>query len=226
MKARPTTLFTVLLLLSIGGSAQGALLYALDDGTSETALGTGQGNDLLWLNSFDTQPGAELITAIQVQWGISTSFTGADLPVSVLLYDDPNNDGNPMDAVLLTSAMTTAMQYGTGNYVEVAIAPTEVSGGFFVAALLEDAPDGSTFMAALDTTTPAGRSWALAGDLDPNDLSAAQNLPNGINPPTDANFALRAVGEAAARPIPEPSAAALFVAGGALVSQSLRRRKR
>lgn len=220
MNRKRTTRLALVLAFAFGGTAH-ALPYAIDDGVAETVLGTVQNSDLLWLNSFETQPGGEIITTLSAQWGLVPSFTGADLPVSLLLYNDPSNDGNPSDAVLLTSVATTATQYGTGNFVDMAITPTEVSGTFFVAALLEDAPDGSTFMAPIDLNSPAGRSWSLSGNIDINDLSGALNLPNGVNPPTDGNFMLRAVGV----PIPEPATLLLVCVGAAGLAGFRRRRK-
>jgi len=213
-----TGLLGLLVAIALAPAAEATSLYQLDDGTAETAFGQSAGQDMLWLNGFETQPGAEVVTAIQVQWGVNVTHSGAGRPVSVLLYDDPNNDGNPADAILLTSAATTATPYGTGVFAEVPITPTQVSGTFFVAALHEDAPNGLTFMAAMDATTPQGRSWILhstsGSSIDPNDLSGANQLPTG-SPGTDANFGLRAV----AVPVPEPGTAGLLLAGLAALSR-------
>ncbi|WP_141491728.1 T9SS type A sorting domain-containing protein [Longimonas halophila] len=160
-----------------GGLDPSEFIYTLDDGSSENNIGITSGADILWLNAFETQDGAATITAIASAFGTSLA-TGS--PVEFLLYDDPNNDGDPTDATLLTS-VTTQSDVSGGDQLQVEpITPTTVSGVFFVAVL---APS-STTPAPIDETTDVGASWvgtAASGAFDTTDLS-------GLSPIADAGF--------------------------------------
>jgi len=94
------------------------LLYALDDGGAETSIG-GVVGDILWLNAFTAVAGSEKITEIHVAWGrtpateLGPSNVPNFAPCSVILYEDPNDDGDPSDAVFLTSTATTVQNVDT-----------------------------------------------------------------------------------------------------------------
>ena len=113
---------------------KGGAFYQVDDGTMETGIGLGAEGDLLWLNCFDAVAGQQLITSIDVAWGNMTNGK----PASVLVYEDPNNDGNPTDAVLLEKVDTTVAYAGTDTFTTVPITPVTVTGKFFIAALVCD----------------------------------------------------------------------------------------
>ena len=207
------------LCLVLGGAAGPAAAitqYLLDDGDPETAFGMSLNNDLLWLNVFEALPGAETVVSIELMWSHSGFTNGAGGPATVLLYDDPNDDGDPTDGVLLTSVLTTMEQKGTETLVSVPIPATVVSGFFMVAALVTDAPNGLLFPAAMDISAPQGRSYIGFGvDLDPSTLAGVNAVGTVGNPSTDANFVLRATA------VPEPSTALLTLGG--LAALGLRR---
>ena len=119
--------------------------------------------------------GSEEITSIDVAWGPMTDGK----PSSVLVYQDPNNDGDPTDAVLLTTADTTVANAGTDIFTSVPISPVTVTGKFFVGVLLrnQSSNEAST---PIDTDSSAQRSWIVAhytpGGLDINNL-ANNDLP-------------------------------------------------
>jgi hypothetical protein len=56
--------------------------------------------DYVWLNHYTVVPGGQYITHISQPW---TWSTHSGDPITLLVYDDPNNDGDPHDAVLLTA---------------------------------------------------------------------------------------------------------------------------
>jgi len=78
--------------------------YIHDDGHAEFSIGTGGSSaDICWLQYFDPVGGVERITHISATFGID--WSPGHIPpgtyAHVYLWDDPNNDGDPSDAVLL-----------------------------------------------------------------------------------------------------------------------------
>jgi hypothetical protein len=135
--------------------------YALDDGTGNATWGA-SGQTYFWLNQFTVIAGLPTITAVRIAWGASATGLNGE----ILIFDDPNNDGDPTDitpADLLASApvvggasSNTFLTYPVGN---VLVGSTGDS--FFVAVCL--GPGG--FPARLDNTDPdQARSWSTFGD--------------------------------------------------------------
>ena len=177
--------------------------YSVDDSSSETSLlgnSTLGPRDVLWLNQFNAAPEADTITGISLAWGSPNqpAFTIDGDPIVVALYEDPNDDGNPDDAVLLTTAEAQVVNPNTDQFATIPIDPTVVSDSFFVGALLPNQPStlGSGGPAAVDTTAPQeNRSFvATAGNgaFNLNNLAANSEL----QPLTGGNWLLRAEAEA------------------------------
>jgi len=188
--------------------------YVYDDGSTENSLGITQctvpGPALvLWLHRFDAQPGMEIITRISTAYG-SALFPAvsppAGTPAGVALYADPTQDGDPVDALLLTSALTTVQDPGTDLLHSVPILPTAVSGIFFVMAWSETTcaqPLNSTFPVPMDTSQSLpGRAWVggmqSAQLFDPADLGNLDVGPLDIGAIFSTQFLLRAEGESSA----------------------------
>lgn len=213
-------------------NAQASVLYNLDDGQSNISLGVSGGSgryDLFWLNSFTAQPQGEVINSISLTWGTPTLsgrnvFPG--MATEVLLYSDPNNDGNPIDAVLLTSATTAVANPNTDIFTNVAIAPTKVTGNFFIAALMRNL-NFNTFPAALDTTSPVNnRSWV--GFTTPGNSFNVNNLSGLFTTESvgfRGNWMLRAEGVSEAVSVPEPASVLGVLAFGAIGVASRKKRK-
>ncbi|MCP3906005.1 MAG: hypothetical protein GY715_20470, partial [Planctomycetes bacterium] len=129
--------------------------YQLDDGWWEYIINP---VDVLQINQFTVREGEETIHGIRVFW--RGKFT-LSMPVTLALYDDPNNDGNPEDAVVLRTVAATSV--ALGGFYTVPIEPTVVGAAgdsFFVGAL------SSLVRVAADGTAPtSGRSWADLGSL-------------------------------------------------------------
>ena len=190
----------------IGPLENGAEAYVIDDGTSESAVGLTDGGDVMWLNTFTARPGFDTVSSIALTWG-KPGGTGvpAGIATRVLLYDDPNNDGDPSDAVLLAEAHTTVTDPNTDVFTTVPISATPVSGTFFVAALLEGQSAGA-FPASLDETVPAASSWivghSVTGAFDVNDLIGNDTLPTRVEAiGLPGNWLLRADGDPSGQPI-------------------------
>lgn len=150
--------------------------YSIDDGTAEF-LGASQG-DLIALNSFPVTPGFEAITSISIAF----SFPGNVRPnldglsFTAVLWSDPNGDGSPTDAVVLTTAGGVISGYATNTFVTVNIAPTLVlTPNFFVGFILT-APSGTSPL-AFDQEDPtlADRSFLAASTAGSGDINNLNN---------------------------------------------------
>lgn len=172
------------------GRDAASFLYTIDDGVPDTDLGFMSGADVLWLNAFRAQDGATNITALSAAFGAALPV-GSD--VEFLLYEDPDDDGNPDDATLEASVETTTEVAGGGTQQIEPISPTPVTGVFFVAVLV---PNTSDFVAPLDESSDRGASWLVGTNPGTIDTQNLQNNPP--SPITDdgfsGNWVLRAQG--------------------------------
>ena len=174
--------------------------YRVDDGTSESNIGLGSLNELMWLNAFRTVTGAEVITSIS-----SAVASGLpETPARFILYEDPDDDGDPKNAVFLTESSGILTNPGEDIFTTVNIEPTEVKGVFFVAVLITEVPGINSFPMPQDSDSPSQKSsWAVSnagvGGFDVNDLSKNSLPPllidnagaNGL----PGNWLLRADGQ-------------------------------
>lgn len=151
--------------------------YVRDDGTPEASIGYGLPQDYGWMQWFDAVGGADTITSIQA---FIPASTPAGTPITFCVWDDPQDDGDPTDGILVSST-TTGVQYAGPNvfvnYPLLQAAP--VVGRFFVGAYLTE--DGFMSPAALDySTNPHAAYFAVnaPGEFDPVDLS--NNIPTHI----------------------------------------------
>jgi hypothetical protein len=172
--------------------------------------------DLMWLNAYKVQTGGEILQSIALTWGPSASAQGS--PISLLLYRDPNNDGNPNDAQLLTQAETQVSNPDGRQFTTVNLQPTTFNVGqtFFVGALLRNLRrDQRPATADLAGTVP-GTSWFAIGnhgDGEPSNIDInhlANNFRSGSAsqsplplPTMYGNWVLRVTGDDARRRVPE-----------------------
>jgi hypothetical protein len=116
---------------------------AYDDGTTEDSIGLTAGGELGWMHRMGSIGTTTTVTDILTAWGTPG---GASIPAgqtaTVHIWDDPNDDGNPNDAVLLASKSTTVMNPGTDLLQTVTLAtPITVSGVFFIGAVTANVPN-------------------------------------------------------------------------------------
>jgi hypothetical protein len=173
---------TLALSAAISSPAFAQPIYRTDDGQPDGLVLTSF-SDLLLLNYYFVEPPHDPITRIVV------ANPGAEVSSgTALVWDDPDDDGDPTNATLISSTPFVA-EAGAFELVGVDIPPAQVAGGFAVGVLLRAAEGPRTWM---DRTEPTGAAWILTGDgLDPADLA-------GIHAPgVAANWFIRAVaGEA------------------------------
>ena len=103
------------LLLAFASDSFADVIYALDDGSFEEQNGSNFSGlkSMIGLHRYTVKQNANLITSIQVAWP-GAGLVNSD-PSKVVLWSDPNLDGNPTDAQVLTSVDTTIQLGGTGK---------------------------------------------------------------------------------------------------------------
>ena len=108
--------------------------YVIDDGGINAAVGVGfPGGDLMALNRFAVQPDGGSIESVQINWALIPNGT----PAKILVFNDPNNDGDTSDLVLLEQIdVTTAGGGFNNNYTDYVFPTTPVNGEFYVGAMI------------------------------------------------------------------------------------------
>lgn len=162
--------------------------YVNDSGTYLDSLGTGAGNaDYLALKSFTVIAGAESISELSFIIGgtpgspVPAVVNGA--PVTAVLFDDPNNDGNPTDAVALDSLAGTVTEANTGNFqVMTFTTPVNVgtAGDRFFLAYAWGTNSTDAFFCALSTDGLGTDSWLAAGPRNattPTNVASFTSIP-------------------------------------------------
>jgi hypothetical protein len=194
--------------------------------------------DLMWLNSYTVETGGEILKSVSLTWGQPATPTAPspignpsttsgladwqtrDYPATIFLYRDPNNDGNPNDAQLLTQAETRVTNPDTNQLTTVNLSPTQLAVGqkFFVGALFRNLERNQRPATANVNSQNLGRSWFAIGnhgDDQPSNFDAvnlANNFVSGENqqspiplPSVYGNWVLRVSGDAAlSKRVPEP----------------------
>jgi len=163
--------------------------YMIDDGSAGDAIG--ESGDLIVLNEFTVIPGQETINQVNIAWGTPAFFdpTLDGLPYTVAIWSDPNGDGDPDDAQLLTTAAGVVSDQGTDTFITTNITATITTANFFVGFVITHA--AGQYPAALDETDPtfSNRSYVAAGftpgsgnimDLTDNDAPVGTNESYGL----------------------------------------------
>ncbi len=153
--------------------------YIYDSGVSTTSFGNIHHNAWAWIHHFDRQAGAAVLTAISTTFGTPVfpgeSHVEPGQAFQVHVWSDPNEDGNPSDAVLLASASGTvdAGSIDTDIFQTLSIGPVALPPSFFIGAATL-----GQFPAPLDQTIDNGDAWIDSNgvEYDPNLVVAALNM--------------------------------------------------
>ena len=154
--------------------------YISDNGFEFFNQGLPNGGDMLCLNHFTVEPGAEHITHFAVPW---PPLIDPEIALSIVLYDDPNNDGDPGDANLLESvpAMVGFIEYYTADvqltYYSLPRTFVGSPGDSFFIGMLLSFP--TQFFAALSAEDGTGLHWfatAPFGEFDLTNLGDNETL--------------------------------------------------
>ena len=91
----------------------------------------------------------------------------------IYVWDDPNNDGDPIDGVLIGTATGVVAYPNTNTFSKFVLdVPAPVTGKFFVACHVWQ--DVGIYAAPMDEDMPYnGEAWFMGGSFfDPNDLTS------------------------------------------------------
>lgn len=181
------------------GTPEFSTEYLYDDGTSETTLAVGAPAQIAWYNRFVVEPGGEWIGAIGVVYGPGYP----NYPIDVVVWSDPNNDGDPSDAQVLTRKATVMRNIGTNIYNVVEIPGTyigEAGTSYFVGAFMDD-NDGFARPMAIDVSSGQSEdSWYSASTFVPLDLNNL-SIADFYDRWTFGHFMIRAYGFDGAYPL-------------------------
>ncbi len=137
----------------------------------------------------------EPVTLTRVEFAAGRGLAGS--PIEIIIYDDPDNDGNPINAVPLSRTPATVGPQTSpvnGLFVDsFTIEPTTVEGGFLVGVwIVDQLPfQGLVGHNGSWSTAPSGRR--LPGDFQPASFSVDPPFPShgmgGTGPIDPANLA-------------------------------------
>jgi hypothetical protein len=190
----------VVMSVPVSPAVAGLFEYAADDGSGSINIGPSFDAEMLWGNYFAAEPGFGTITAVSIAFG----SIEAGRPIDLLVFDDPDDDGDPGNAVLVAQHAAVTMPGGLNEFIDYAIDPVNVTGGFFIAAKMQvtnaDRP------ARLDPQTISGQSWLYFDDpitgIDLDDLGGSPFVLNMDDAPFPGTWMVRATA------VPGPGAGA------------------
>ena len=198
---------------SANSSVSGAMIYQLDDGVYDSGVSAASGDSIVLVNQFNVAAGERLIEFVDAVFNENVGLS--DDLVTGGIWADPNNDGDPTDAVLI------------GTTVSQAIAPEGGLHRFMLTNPVDVGSDGTSFFAGIwfqnnspgvvlgrDSDGATGRSWIdvwFSVPPNPNDLSDMQVTPS------DSDYMIRA------GTVPEPTAIVLLGVGGVCLMARRRR---
>jgi len=152
--------------------------YKYDDESTENLWGFSNGGDFCWMHRFDTVSGGETLTSVQSAFG-SKRYPGYSpgngTPCTLYVWDDPTNDGDPSDCVLIAQQPGMVQGVDTDTVVEFTLSsPVRVNGVFFVGCSISYAPARHTGPADESTPYQGGDAFYSGsntqGGFDPNNL--------------------------------------------------------
>jgi len=144
------------------------------------------GAEICWMNRFGL-PGQETdVSAILATWGDLFNAAASGLtdgyPTRVALWDDPNDDGDPIDAVLVEEVLTVVAGRDTSLFTTVPLSSTHRLSGLYFAGVTIVLP------------TPLPANWfPIPMDIDrcePMIGDTAWVAINAVAPLNTANLAL------------------------------------
>jgi hypothetical protein len=137
-------------------------LYSLDDGTTENCLGLTAGGDFVHIQRFSAVAGADSISKVMSAFGCTITPPNSPAPgtgINVYVWEDPNDDGNPADGVLISSAAGVITNADNDVLDPFPVPPAAVVGVFHVGVRVPQI--AGEFPGPMDTTTQfgAGVAW-------------------------------------------------------------------
>ncbi len=157
--------------------------YTLDLGTSNNSVGLTAGGDMVMMHGFTAGGGSDVITQIEAAYGTPAfpgGYSGGNIVVAI--WDDPTNDFDPSDAVLLYTqpAIASGLSIDSDVFQVFAIPSVPVSGVFFIGVMFDNHFSGE-FPGGLDQTLPGGQAVWVYGDTTGN-ADLTNTLNNDVPP--------------------------------------------
>lgn len=174
-----------------------AQTYTYDDGTTENAINYDNIAEIGFMHGFDSGAAGDSIQAISVAIGTALAPVGGldGRMTRVAIWDDPTNDGDPIDAVLLfASASFPATMTNSDQKVAIPLpVAVAVTGTFYIGALVETV--AGEFPVGLDQTSPTAGALTFAfGDATAIDPANPNGGTIGLGAISGAVFLLDATG--------------------------------
>lgn len=190
--------------------------YQLDDGTGESAVGLTDGGTLAAINHFVVVGGDQVITSVDVAWGMrglgSTWMPGTPFNVYVWANNGPGTDPTGANSTLLYTgaAVVDGAHVDNDSFQSVAV-PSVVVGttSFYVGVSITHA--AGLFPYAIDSSAPThqGVSWAAGGaSFDPTNIAFGGGGAVDLAAVGFGNWMVRA------NAVPGPGVAGLFALAG------------
>jgi len=167
-----------------------------DDGTTENSVGLTAGGAMGWLVGYGAVGQTNTVSDIQTCVGTPLFPGGASAgPITLAVFDDPNDDGDPSDCILITSFTGTVLQSSVDTDVLQTFtlpSPVSATGVFFVGAFQTHA--AGQFPAPLDQSGGGGSVCSAAPEWLVGDTSGTINLntltANNVPPQSNASVGL------------------------------------
>ncbi len=167
--------------------------YRLDDGSGGFTIGPSEFDAVVtWGNYFTADSGCPWLREVNV------SFPGSlpeGTPITVIVYADPDGDGDPTNATVLSAASHESEPTSTSTFATYPIRPTNVGDvGFFV-AIAAFVPQRQS-VARMDQDTLGVDSWLFYDGELLIDPGAAPFILRMSDSPFNGTWMVRAVAEA------------------------------
>ena len=205
MKFFPIKSILLLFLFTFFSMNTYAATYQIDDGTGEDSIGLFSLEKTTYMNQFTTPGTGDYISSIEIAWG--KIYNG--MVSKIFVWDDPNNDGSPIDRIALYSSDVIVDNANTDIFNIFNVPRTYVLGSFFIGfeyfASQEELDSSNYYPGRLDQDHPKKRSWVGA-----NSAELEFDLIDNFDFP--GNWMIRANGDDVS-PVPEPSTMILLGAG-------------
>lgn len=159
-----------------------------DNGTSENAISFTVNASLAWIARFGSPGASTNVGAISSTFGtpsLAAQAPPVGAPIVAALWNDPNDDGDPSDAVLLAQVAGVVSNSANGVFDTFTFSsPVQVSGIFFVGIVTSVTPNQRA--APLDTNgCPAGSVGRAFAAAQANGAFDFANLAANSFPPVD-----------------------------------------
>jgi len=172
------TFFGVFVCGAAGADCPEGVEYGHDDGSGNFNIGPSQFDaNMIWMNSFETAAGGEVIERVRVSFGgieDDMGVFGSD-EVRIGILDDPTDDHDPSDAVLVGSGVGTWVDVGFSEFLEFEVEPSVVDGVFYIAIEMDVLQRANPARMDPDSLTGGTQSWLMYHD-GPNLASVGTSL--------------------------------------------------